>query len=75
MSLTVTVNGSTVTAVSLNQSKSGGTSKNYQSNFENSYKSLVLGKNIKSISLSRVGGASLTTNAFNQAIKSIANQL
>lgn len=75
MALTVTVNGTTISNVSVSQSKSGSNSKKWQNNFENSYKSLVLGKNIKSINLSRVGGASLTTNAFNQAIKSIGNQL
>ena len=75
MALTVTVNGTTISNISVSQSKSGENSKKWQNNFENSYKSLVLGKNIKSVNLSRVGGASLTTNAFNQAIKSIANQL
>ena len=75
MSLTVTVNGTTITNISISQTKGAGKSRNYQNNFEASYKSLVLGKDIKSLNLSRVGGASITTNAFNQAIKSISNQL
>ena len=75
MGLTVTVNGAVISSISISQSKSGENSKKWQNNFENNYKPLVLGKNIKSVNLSRVGGASITTNAFNQAIKSIANQL
>jgi hypothetical protein len=75
MSVTVTLNENVITNISILQSKGAGKSRNYQNNFEASYKSLVLGKDIKSVSLSRVGGASSTTNAFNQAIKSINNQL
>jgi hypothetical protein len=75
MGLTVTVNGAVISSISISQSKSGENSKKWQNNFENNYRPLVLGKNIKSVNLSRVGGASITTNAFNQAIKSIANQL
>jgi hypothetical protein len=75
LSLNLTVNNNIITAVSVNLSKTGGESAGYQSRFESSYKNLVLGKNIKSVSLSRVGGASLTTNAFMQALNSIKNRL
>ncbi len=75
LSITVTLNENIITNISILQSKGAGKSRNYQNNFEASYKSLVLGKDIKSVSLSRVGGASSTTNAFNQAIKSINSQL
>lgn len=47
----------------------------YQNRFQSAYKPLVIGKNIDSISLSRVGGASLTTNAFNAALQAIKEQV
>ncbi len=37
--------------------------------FDNAYKTEVVGKSLSEISLSRVGGASLTSGAFNEAIK------
>jgi hypothetical protein len=49
-------------------------SSQYQSRFSNSIESQVIGKSLDTISLSRVGGASLTTGAFNQAITNIKNQ-
>ncbi len=39
--------------------------------FDNAYQPLVIGKTLDQISLSRVGGASLTTNAFNDALAKI----
>jgi hypothetical protein len=39
--------------------------------FEAAYKTQIIGKDIDTISLSRVGGASLTTNAFNDAVANI----
>lgn len=52
-----------------------GKSASYQKNFQSSYQNQVIGKNINNINLSRVGGASITTNAFNQAIYSIRQSL
>jgi hypothetical protein len=39
--------------------------------FDEAYKPLVVGKTLDQISLSRVGGASLTTGAFNDALAKI----
>ena len=39
--------------------------------FEGAYKEMVIGQSIHDLSLSRVGGASLTTNAFNEAVAKI----
>ncbi len=44
----------------------------FKANFS---KELVVGKKIDEVSLSRVGGASLTTNAFNEALKGISSQI
>lgn len=46
----------------------------YQAQFISGYKSLVVGKNISSVSLSRVSGSSLTPQGFNDAISQIENQ-
>lgn len=42
--------------------------------FEEAYKVEVIGKKLNDINLSRVGGASLTTGAFNQALTVIKTQ-
>ncbi|MES2966300.1 MAG: hypothetical protein V4668_00770 [Patescibacteria group bacterium] len=47
------------------------TSSQYQSRFSQSYQSEVVGKKLDSISLSRVGGASLTTGAFNAGLAQV----
>jgi hypothetical protein len=41
--------------------------------FEAAYRTEVIGKDIDAINLSRVGGASLTTGAFNNAVANIKN--
>lgn len=46
-------------------------SLHHQQDFENTVEELIVGKDINDINLSRVGGASLTTEAFNQAIEQI----
>ena len=50
------------------------TSSQYQSRFSQSYQSEVVGKKLDSISLTRVGGASLTTGAYNQALTQVKTQ-
>jgi hypothetical protein len=50
------------------------TSSNYQRKFSDNYKKIVIGKPIDTLSLSRVGGASLTTKAFNEAVVAIKTE-
>ncbi|KXJ97864.1 MAG: hypothetical protein UZ19_OD1000928 [Parcubacteria bacterium OLB19] len=45
-----------------------------QERFDGAYKTQVVGKRLEDISLSRVGGASLTSKAFNEAIANIIDQ-
>jgi hypothetical protein len=45
----------------------------YIDSFDSSIKSVVIGKSLD-MSLSRVGGASLTTHGFEDALATIANQ-
>lgn len=44
------------------------------SGFDGAYKSEVIGKTLNEISLSRVGGASLTSDAFNEAVAEIRSE-
>jgi hypothetical protein len=46
----------------------------YVKNFSSAYTSKVVGKSLEGMKLSRVGGASLTTTAFNKAITTIQGQ-
>ena len=50
------------------------TSEQYQKRFSSTYKSAVISKQLDSISLSRVGGASLTSGAFNKALANIVEK-
>lgn len=50
-------------------------SKFYQSKFESAYKDEVIGKKIEEIDLSRVGGASLTSAAFMEAVEEIKSKI
>lgn len=74
ISVTLTINSDTITDITVNDSYSDRESDRYITGFESSIESKVVGKKISNISLSRVGGASLTTNAFNRALNNIKNQ-
>jgi hypothetical protein len=53
---------------------SRGARDGYSKRFSSSYQSAIIGQDLGSASLSRVGGASLTTRAFNTALDSIRSQ-
>lgn len=73
VAITVTVANNIVTAISTRyDGKDSGFSNGHQERFDAAYQSQVIGKTLSNISLSRVGGASLTTNGFNDAIKAAA---
>ena len=73
MNVSVTVKDDTVTASTLSFDADGARD-GYSKRFSNGYQSQVIGKNLGNVNLSRVGGASLTTNAFNSALSSIKSQ-
>ena len=52
----------------------GEFSNSNQERFHRTYVAEVVGKNIADVSLSRVGGASLTSTAFNEAVQTIRNE-
>ncbi len=72
--VTLTVEAGIVTDAKVVYDNGEGFSNPNQERFDGAYKALVVGKSLNDISLSRVGGASLTTEAFNQALVSIKAQ-
>jgi len=75
LTVSLTVAQGIVTDATIIYDKGDGFSNAHQERFDGAYKAEVIGKPIDSISLSRVGGASLTSGAFNDAVKKIAAQL
>jgi len=69
--LTVTIKDGVIVSTRLDEKASNGEAKEYQDDFDNGYKTLVVGKNIDEVSLSRVAGSSLTSNGFNDALDEI----
>lgn len=72
MAVTLTLKGDVVTgsSITFGGDKKSESSK-YQSRFMAAYESQVIGKKLDDIKLSRVGGASLTTNGFNDALAKV----
>jgi len=69
--LTVTIANGVITSTSLVENATSGEAKGYQEDFASGYKSLVVGKSVDEVSLSRVAGSSLTSNGFNTALEQI----
>lgn len=73
ITVTTTLSNGVITAVSIQNSGYDRESREYQQAFAASYESYVVGKSIDSLQLSRIAGASLTTDGFNSAIETIKN--
>jgi hypothetical protein len=73
MDVSVTVANDVITATDITFD-SRALRDSYVKRFDSSYGSTVIGKDLGTVSLSRVAGASLTTNAFNNALASIKSQ-
>jgi uncharacterized protein with FMN-binding domain len=69
--LIVTIADNVITDVNLSQNPTSGEAREYQQKFISGYKSMVIGKKIDGLSLSRVAGSSLTSNGFNAALDEI----
>jgi len=69
--LTVTIKDGVITDTSLVTNATNGDAKDYQAEFASAYKSLIVGKNVERVTLSRVAGSSLTSNGFNRALEQI----
>ena len=69
--VTVTLADDKVTATSATAGATDPQSQEYQADFISGYKSLVVGKSLDSVHLSKVSGSSLTSTGFNSALSSI----
>ncbi len=69
ISINITLKGDKITALSTDNNYTDHESERYISRFDGAIEQEVLNVPISDISLSRVGGASLTTSAFNRALQ------
>lgn len=74
ITVNVTLKDGSVTSTTANGSMKSLESREYVTAFLEGYKSVVVGKRIDGLSLSRVSGSSLTPQGFNRAIEQIRNQ-
>jgi uncharacterized protein with FMN-binding domain len=70
----LTLKGGVIAATSADSGAQDPDASSYQQVFISKYKSLVVGKKIADVNLSRVSGSSLTSQGFNDAIQQIENQ-
>jgi hypothetical protein len=75
IAVTFTLKDDIVNDVSVNYDNGKGPANDYQKRFESKYRAEIIGKKLNEVSLSRVGGASLTSNGFNEAVKAIKAQI
>lgn len=69
--LTVTIKDGVITSTELKKNATDRDAEEYQQLFADNYKSLVVGKAVDEVSLSRVAGSSLTSTGFNNALTEI----
>ncbi len=69
--LTLTIASGVITNTELAASGNSDHAEGHQMAFEAEYKDLIVSKSVDEVSLSRVAGSSLTTNAFNDALEQI----
>lgn len=74
VTVSVTIKDGSITKVSTSHDYYDRESGMYVDSFDSSISSEAVGQKIDGLILSRVGGASLTTEAFDEAISQIANQ-
>jgi uncharacterized protein with FMN-binding domain len=73
LAVTLTISGGTVTDVKTSSTVDSYQSQRYVDSFNSSISSAVVGSTLDNASQSRVGGASLTTSAFDDALSTITN--
>lgn len=75
LSATISVDETgTIRSVSVDTNTQNPKSQMYQSSFKQSISASLIGKPLKSVSIGKVGGASNTSEAFQQALDSIKAQ-
>ncbi|MBP6881420.1 MAG: hypothetical protein KBC35_02235 [Candidatus Pacebacteria bacterium] len=73
MDVTMTMNNDVITSTDI-VFDSKAARDGYTKRFNTSYQTYVIGKNLDTLNLSRIAGASLTTDAFKKAITEIKTQ-
>lgn len=73
--VTITTKAGVVTDVKNVHKYADRESSSYIQSFDSAIKKYIVGKNIKNVSPSRIGGASLTSNAFFEALQQISTQV
>lgn len=71
---TITISSGKISAVTVNDDYSDGESSMYIQDFESSVSGAIVGQSMGSTPFSRIGGASLTSSAFYDALDTIATQ-
>lgn len=74
ITVTVTLADDVVTAVDVVSNAESANSKRYQAEFISGIAAEVVGKDIDSLSVSKVAGSSLTSGGFNEAIETIKSE-
>ena len=73
ISVTLTINDDVITAADVLYDGAEARTPSH-TNFDGAYEQIVLGVEIDDLDLARVGGASLTTTAFNETLADIATE-
>ncbi|MCX8035348.1 MAG: FMN-binding protein [Candidatus Dojkabacteria bacterium] len=74
LKLSIKLENGKITEVNVTQSDIDSESKKYDRRFQSNYKSFVINQDIDNLRLDVVSGASLTTDAFNNALEKIRQQ-
>lgn len=74
LNATITLSNDKITSVSTSGAYNGGESKRYNTSFNSEISSAVVGKKLSDAKIDTIGGASLTSMAFNQIIDAITSK-
>lgn len=75
LTVVLSLEGRTIKDLELSQVATNGESQQYQDGFAAEIRTMVVGKNIDEINVTRVAGASYTSNAFMEALSKIKSTL
>ena len=74
LSVVVTLQNGVISDISFSEVPANKESKEYYNKFSSKFsKSILIGKTLSEASIQRTGGASLTTAAFNAALKKLSS--
>jgi uncharacterized protein with FMN-binding domain len=72
--VSVTLSGNKIVSASVTPEANDGDSREYQDMFISGYQQYVVGRDVGSLHLSRISGASLATEGFNNALRQIKSK-